>query len=161
MSSWDEILHQQLVQPGACFAAALGNAPPELGLYAVAPPTSGWSHILAPDHVEQIQVDTDQFSAVNISEISTIKAAIMEGRVPHGIWMGKTKYKLVQYDPSYEIANTRTVCIFANRPKGGAHIICTPKTVIIGLYSEDLGQISGNAKRAVTRFAEYLVENGY
>ncbi len=58
MASWDEIIDQQLVQTGACYAASLGNVPPELALYAAAPVANGdgWKHVWSEDHVENIEV---------------------------------------------------------------------------------------------------------
>lgn len=162
MSSWDEIVEQQLVQPGACYAAALANAPPELAFYAAAPMADGegWKHLWSEDHVQQVQVSEDKFEEVNISESMTLSRALTQGVAPYGVWLGKNKYKIVQWDKNFEIGDQRVVCLFVNRPRSGAHIVCTEKTVVVGLYSEDAGQTSGNCKRAVLRFAEYLIENG-
>lgn len=162
MSSWDEIIDQQLVQSGACYAAALANAPPELAFYAAAPVINGegWNHVWSEDHIQNVQVAEDRFEDAQISEAAVLAKALMEGSAPFGIWLGKTKYKIVQYDPDFEIGDQRVACLFANRPRGGAHIVATSKTVVVGLYNEELGQTSGNCKRAVLRFAEYLIENG-
>ncbi len=162
MSSWDEIIEQQLVQPGSCFAAALANAPPELAFYAAAPMADGegWKHLWSEDHVQQVQTSEDKFEDVNISESMTLSKALTQGSAPFGVWLGKNKYKIVQWDANFEIGDQRVVCLFVNRPRGGAHIVATEKTVVVGLYNEDLGQTSGNCKRAVLRFAEYLIENG-
>ena len=162
MSSWDEIIDQQLVQSGNCYAAALANAPPELAFYAAAPIANqeGWQHVWSEDHVQSVQVSEDKFDNVTISEASILATAITTGSAPYGIWLGKTKYKLVQRDANFEVADQRVCCIFANRPRGGAHIACTEKTVVIGLYNEEAGQTSGNCKRTVLQFVEYLIENG-
>jgi profilin-like protein len=162
MSSWDEIIDQQLVQSGSCYAAALANAPPELAFYAAAPVANqeGWGHVWSEDHVQSVQVSEDNFADVTISEAAILAKAITEGTAPQGIWLGKQKYKLVQRDGNFEVSDQRVICIFANRPRGGAHIACTEKTVVIGLYNEEAGQTSGNCKRAVLRFVEFLIENG-
>jgi profilin-like protein len=162
MSSWDEIIEQQLVQTGACYAAALANAPPDLAFYAAAPVANGegWKHLWSEDHVQNVQVSEDRFEDVSISEAMILAKALMTGTAPNGVWLGKTKYKVVQRDPNFEIGDQRVVCLFVNRPRGGAHIVSTEKTVVVGLYNEDIGQTSGNCKRAVLRFVEYLVENG-
>jgi profilin-like protein len=162
MSSWDEIIDQQLVQSGTCYAAALANAPPELAFYAAAPVSNqeGWQHVWSEDHVENIQVSEDRYENIQISEAAILAKAITEGTAPYGIWLGKQKYKLVQRDANFEVNDQRVVCLFANRPRGGAHIVATEKTVVIGLYNEEAGQSSGNCKRAVLRFVEYLIDNG-
>lgn len=162
MSSWDEIIDTQLVQSGSCYAAALANAPPELAFYAAAPVANqeGWQHVWSEDHVQHVQVSEDKFSDMTISEAGILATAITEGKAPYGIWLGKHKYKLVQRDANFEVNDQRVVCIFANRPRGGAHIVSTEKTVVIGLYNEEAGQTSGNCKRAVLRFVEFLIENG-
>jgi profilin-like protein len=162
MSSWDEIIDQQLVQPGSCFAAALANAPPELAFYAAAPVANGdgWKHLWSEDHIQSVQVSEDKFENVSISEAGILSKALVEGVAPHGVWLGKNKYKIVQYDANFEIGDQRVVCLFVNSPRGGAHIVTTEKTVVVGLYNEELGQTSGNCKRAVLRFVEYLIENG-
>ena len=85
----------------------------------------------------------------------------MDGSAPNGVWLGKTKYKFVQRDANFEVNDQRVVCLFVNRSRGGAHIVSTEKTVVVGLYNEEIGgQTSGNCKRAVLRFVEYLIENG-
>ena len=162
MASWDEIIEQQLVQSGACYAAALANAPPELAFYAAAPVADGegWRHVWSEDHVQNVQVSEDAFDNINISEAAILAKALLEGAAPYGIWLGKTKYKFVQRDANFEVNDQRVICLFANRPKGGAHIAATEKTVVIGLYNEDAGQTSGNCKKAVLGFVEYLIDNG-
>ncbi len=162
MSSWDEIIDQQLVQSGTCYAAALANAPPELAFYAAAPVANqeGWQHVWSEDHIQSVQVSEERFDNVTISEAAILSKAITDGTAPYGIWLGKQKYKLVQRDANFDVNDQRVTCIFANRPRGGAHIVSTEKTVVIGLYNEDAGQSSGNCKRAVLRFVEYLIENG-
>lgn len=162
MASWDEIIEQQLVNSGSCFAAALANSPPELAFYAAAPVANGegWKHLWSEDHVQSVQVSEDRFENVGISEASILSKALTEGNAPYGVWLGKNKYKIVQFDPNFEIGDQRVACLFANRPRGGAHIVSTEKTVVVGLYNEELGQTSGNCKRAVLRFVEYLIENG-
>merc|ERR1711998_591026 len=86
-----------------------------------------------------------------------------EGRVSGGVWIGKKNYKCVQMEDNVELeagsVNWRFAAI--SEPKGGAHIVATGSTVIVGLYQEDKQQSSGNCKNAVMAFAEYLLGAGY
>ena len=46
------------------------------------------------------------------------------------------------------------------RPKKGVHIVSTGTTIVIGMYDEEQEQTSGNCKRVVLAFAEYMKSLG-
>ena len=162
MSSWDDIVEQHLVTEGHCSAGGLANAA-DCGFYAAAPVADGegWRQIWSEEHEQEIQVDEGRFESRTIRESELLLNAITTATAPLGIWLGKTKYKLVQTDRDFEVAGRSVVLLFANRPKGGIHVCSTGTTVVVGVYNEDLGQTSGNCRRAVLKLAEYLLDNGY
>jgi len=160
MSSWDEIIEQQLVVDGSCSAAGLANAA-DCAFYAAAPVANeeGWSHVWSEEHDEDIQVDEDKFERKTVNEAHILSEALETGVAPLGLWLGKSKYKIVSRDGDFDVGGRSVVLLFANRPKGGVHIVSTGTTVVVAVYNEDLGQSSGNCRRAVLKFAEYLLEN--
>ena len=164
MSSWDEILEQNLVSDGSCIVAGLANAA-DCAFFAAAPVAGnfGWTGVWSEPHVQAIEVDVDRFENVSIEESRILQTALATGTAPHGLWLGKNKYKLVQFDPEFDLASCgKSVrLLFASRPKAGVHVASTGTTVVIGVYSEDRNQTSGAARHAVIRFAEYLLSNGY
>ena len=162
MSSWDEILEQNVVSDGSCIVAGLANAA-DCAFYAAAPVANsfGWAGVWSEPHVQQIEVDVDRFENVQIEESRILHQALITGSAPHGLWLGKNKYKVVRLDTDFEVAGKAVRLLFASRPKGGVHIASTGTTVLIGVYSEERGQTSAAARQAVLRFAEYLLNNGY
>jgi profilin-like protein len=162
MSSWDEILEQNVIVDGSCVVAGLANAA-DCAFYAAAPVANnlGWSGVWSEPHVQQIEVDIDRFENVTVHESVILHQALATGSAPYGLWLGKNKFKLVRFDPEFEVGSKGVRLLFASRPKGGVHVVSTGTTVVIGVYSEERGQTSTNARQAVLRFAEYLISNGY
>jgi profilin-like protein len=162
MSSWDEIVEERLVLSGQCVAGGLANGG-DCAFYAAAPTADGkgWEMIWSEDHVESIEVDVETFADMTINESSILFHALATGTAPHGLWLGRSKFKVVQYDADFELSGKSVVTLFASRPKGGVHIVSTGTTVIVGVYSEEAGQSSGNCRSSLLKFAEFLLENGY
>jgi profilin-like protein len=157
MSSWDEVL-QNGISP---FVGALGNAT-DCSLYAAAPVNAGWQWVWSEPHTQQIEVDTDRFEPLLINESQFLHHALTTGQAPYGIWLGKNKFKLVQYDKDFDLCGRRVTLLFATRPKGGVHVVCTTNTVLIGMYDEEQPNMTSRGCRtAVLKFAEYLLDNGY
>merc|ERR1711862_537203 len=82
---------------------------------------------------------------------------------PGGIWFNKTKYTVVQCDKAFEMGESTYFWAFCSKPKGGAHVVCTGDKgqIVVGFYAEEKGQSSGNCKKTVPAFAEYLKGIGY
>ena len=162
MSSWDEIIEERLVATGYCIAAGLAKAD-DCGFYAAAPVADGkgWEMIWSEEYVQSIEVDIEQFESITINESSILLHALIEGRCPQGLWLGRNKFKVVQFDRDFELSGKSVTTLFASRPKGGLHVVSTGTTVIVGIYNEEVGQTSGNCRSSILKFAEYLLENGY
>lgn len=162
MSSWDEIVEERLVLSGQCVAGGLAKSD-DCAFYAAAPVADGkgWEMIWSEEYVQSIEVDIERFEDVQINESSILLHALHEGKAPQGLWLGKSKFKVVQYDADFDMSGKSVVTLFATRPKGGVHVVSTGTTVIVGIYSEEVGQSSGNCRSSVLKFAEYLLENGY
>ena len=162
MSSWDEIVEERLVSTGHCIAAGLAKAD-DCAFYAAAPVADGkgWEMRWSEEYVQDIEVDVERFEPITINESSILLHALSEGKAPQGLWLGRHKFKVVQYDHEFELSGKAVVTLFASRPKGGMHVVSTGTTVVVGLYSEEAGQSSGNCRSSVLKFAEYLLENGY
>merc|ERR1711988_1348922 len=80
---------------------------------------------------------------------------------PGGIWFNKTKYTVVQCDKSFEMGESTYFWAFCSKPKGGAHVVSTGSQIVVGFYAEEKGQSSGNCKKVVLAYAEYLKGIGY
>jgi profilin-like protein len=162
---WDTVVQQWLVDPGSCYAGGIANKA-DCVYYAAAPVAGeeGWGHIYADDHtIQQLQEDGETTVPVNVNEAALLLQCVEQGRVSGGIWVGKKNFKCVQQEDNVELeagsVNWRFCAI--SEPKGGAHIVATGSTVVVGLYQEDKQQSSGNCKNAVMAFAEYLLGAGY
>jgi len=116
------------------------------------------------DHEQSVlQEDGVTEKQQTINEPANLKVAVETGKKPSGgLWLGGEKYAITQYIPAEEIAEKPCIYLFANKPKKGVHIVKTPgDQIVAGFYNEEQGQASGNAKRAVIAFAEYLIGIGY
>ena len=163
--SWDNTLDEWLISEGHCYAAAMSG---EDGvLYAAAPAAEekGWSFVFKDDHEEDVlQEDGSTYKKVTVSEAKSLhclmKNEAYEGG--QGLWLCGEKYKMCQRGTE-ELGEHSFPFVFANLPKKGVHIVATPKTnqYILGLYNEELGQNTGNCKKAVLAFAEHLAGMEY
>ncbi len=108
MASWDAILEEQLVSGGHCYAGGLANAS-DCAFYAAAPVAEGegWKHVWSEEHQQDIQVDVDKFEKKRINENEILQHALETGSVSGGLWLGQSKYKLVQYDPDFDVNGKR------------------------------------------------------
>merc|ERR1712151_936643 len=130
--------------------------------YAAAPVAgeAGWAIVYKEDHEQTVlQEDGATEKKQTINEPANLKVAIDTGKKPNGgLWLGGEKFAITQYNANEEIAEKSCVYLFANKPKKGVHMIKTPgDQIIAGFYNEEKGQASGNAKRAVVAFAEYMI----
>jgi len=116
---------------------------------------------LADDHQQDIMQEDGSTKKETINESTTLKEAVTKGKCSKGLWLGGKKYSVVQYDAEFESGDATYVCVFANRPKEGVHICSTGSQVVVGFYSEEKEQTSGNCKRVVLACAEYLKSMGY
>jgi len=103
---------------------------------------------------------------VTVNEATTLKALVDKNKAPEeGLWLGGSKYRVTKTEPLEDIENvpagTTIQWYFAAKPKGGVHIVKTVSQIIVGFYDEEKGQSSGNCKKAVVAYAEYLVGLGY
>eukprot|EP00746_Dinoflagellata_sp_MGD_P160820 gnl/MRDRNA2_/MRDRNA2_87747_c0_seq1.p1 gnl/MRDRNA2_/MRDRNA2_87747_c0~~gnl/MRDRNA2_/MRDRNA2_87747_c0_seq1.p1 ORF type:complete len:166 (-),score=48.73 gnl/MRDRNA2_/MRDRNA2_87747_c0_seq1:147-644(-) len=160
---WDAILQEWTVDTGYCYAGGLANAE-DGAFYAAAPVEgeAGWGLIYADDEEKEIlQEDGETKKKEMISEAATLLEALSTGRAKKGLWLGGEKYSVVQYDKEFESGDATFTTVFANRPKKGVHIVSTGSQVAVGFYDESKEQTSGNCKRVVLAFAEYLKGAGY
>jgi len=162
--SWDGTLEEWVVSEGYCYAA--GMAQLEDGMYYAAAPVegeAGWGFIYKDDHEEDIlQDDGETTKKITISESVALKTLMDTGKAPTGgLWLAGNKYQVPQYKKDEEIGEYTFVWAFASKPKMGVHIVSTGSQIVAGYYSEEKGQNSGNCKKAVLAFAEYLKGIGY
>lgn len=164
---WSPIVQEWTVDTGYCCAGALANAE-DGALYAAAPTTAstaestvGWDLVYAADADRDIMQEDGSTKPMPICEAATLKEATNPpGRPKHGLWIGGNKYSVVQFDPEFESGDATFITAFANRPKKGVHLVSTGTTIVIGMYDEEQEQTSGNCKRVVLAFAEYMKSLG-
>jgi len=169
MGQWDEYLDEYLVTPGHAFGAAIGNLS-DMQFFAASPSAgdAGWGLVFADPQNRPIMQDDGTEKDTMITESDTLKDAIerdmkTQGPSPTGLWIGGLKYKVVQRDEAFEATGSKGehkfLTISAARPgKKGAHIVCTEKAVIVGLYDDEKNQPSGNCKSACIDFAVWCKE---
>merc|ERR1712194_365007 len=132
--------------------------------YAAAPVEgeAGWAIVFKDAHEEEITQDDDTKKKMTVDESVALKTAVDTGKAPSsGLWLGGLKYTITQYDKAFESGEATFCTMLANRPKKGVHIAATGSQIIAGFYDEEKGNTSGNAKKTVLAFAEYLVSIGY
>merc|ERR1740121_352286 len=161
--SWDQTIDEWLCQEGYCFAGGLAQCE-DGAFYAAAPVAdeAGWGHIYADDHVQEIEQEDGSTKKMTINEATALKAVIDNQKAPaSGLWLGGHKYRIVQSDKAFESGDYTFVWVFASRPKMGVHMVSTGSQIVCAFYNEEKGQNSGNCKKTVLAFAEYLKGIGY
>merc|ERR1712113_438849 len=162
--NWDYTVDEWLISEGYCVGGGLAQKE-DGAFYAAAPAAgeAGWGIVFADDHEESIMQDdgvTEKKMMVN--EATGLKTAVDTGKAPAcGLWLGGLKYTISRYEKDFESGDHTFTCVFVNRPKKGVHIVATGASIVAGFYDEEKGQTSGNAKKAVIAFAEYLAGIGY
>jgi profilin-like protein len=133
--------------------------------YAAAPVEgdAGWNIIYADEHEEKIlQDDGVTEKPMSINEGWQMKQLLDTGKTPAGgVWFAKEKYTVPQCDLKFEMGENTFAWAMACRPKKGAHIVSTGSQIVAGFWDESKGQSSGNCKKTVLAFAEYLKGIGY
>jgi len=167
MSEWNTTLKEWLCDTGACWAAGLANLA-DCNYYAVAAAdkegnaldeANAWASLFSEKHwVKQTQEDGTE-ADVEVTESALLWTAVDTGMCAGGIYIGKDKYRIVQFE-DLTLGDQECRWIFASKSKGGCHIIKTPKSVVTCLYDENIGQSSGNAKNAAIQFGEYIAGAG-
>jgi len=162
-TSWDATVEEWLLSEGYCYAGCLAQTE-DFAIYAAAPVAKeeGWGYVYMEDHEEEVLQDDMSTKKMIINELQCLKGAINDGKAPDGgFWVGGVKYSITQHDKQFELGDATYVTCFANRPKKGVHMVSTGSQVVCGFYDEEKSQASGNAKRCVLAFAEYLKGLGY
>eukprot|EP00448_Togula_jolla_P040902 CAMPEP_0170621952 /NCGR_PEP_ID=MMETSP0224-20130122/28870_1 /TAXON_ID=285029 /ORGANISM="Togula jolla, Strain CCCM 725" /LENGTH=167 /DNA_ID=CAMNT_0010948235 /DNA_START=69 /DNA_END=572 /DNA_ORIENTATION=- len=162
-TSWDKTIEEWLLADNVCYAGALAQVA-DFAFYAAAPveAEAGWGFVYKEDHEEEVLQDDMSTKKKTISEALCLSEAVTKGKAPEGgFWLGGLKYQITQYEPEFEIGDNKFVCVIAARPKKGVHIVSTGSQVIAGFFDEEKGQTSGNCRKVVTAFAEYLKGIGY
>jgi profilin-like protein len=163
-ASWDGTLEEWVTSEGYCYAAAMAQTS-DYAMYAAAPTAGeeGWKSVFADDHEEEcLQDDGETEKSVTICEATQLKGLMETGRTPPcGIWLAGNKYTCPQFEKEVESGEVTLTLAFCAKPKGGVHIASTGQNIVAGFYSEEKGQTSGNAKKTVVAFAEYLKGIGY
>jgi len=166
MGDWDTMLETWVLQ--SCYAAALGKR--DTGEHFAAAPREngkGWSWVYAEAATRDImQEDLVTTKPVHIVESETIVNAINDAAStkpvssPHGLWIGGVKYNVCQRETDVVEAGGKSgsiVWVHARNLKKGVHLVATEKTVVIGLYDEELKQSPILSRGAVTDFAKSLI----
>jgi len=167
MVEWDGILDEYLCTPGYATAAALANKS-DFQFYAASPSAgdAGWGMIFAEDAERPIMQEDGTEKPTAINEASTLKDAVerdmkTDGPSPTGLWLGGKKLKVVQREVDVEAGDYKLMTLVASGPeKTGAHIAVTEKSVVVALFDEPKGAVSGNCKKAVIDFAAWLAGQG-
>jgi len=162
-ASWDTTVEEWLVSEGYCYAGALAQVE-DWKMYAAAPVANeeGWGYVSKEDHEEEVLQDDMSMKQMTINETDCLAAAVKDGTAPPGgFWLGGLKYNITVFDDKFECGDNTFTCVFANRPKKGVHIVSTGGQIVCGFYDEEKSQTSGNAKRTVIQFADYLKNLGY
>jgi len=89
-----------------------------------------------------------------INEAANLVSLMATGVKPsQGLRLNGEKYQILRTIPE-------PFGVYAKKPKGGACITKTNLCIIVGTYSEDLGQTSSGCNIAVENLAEYLRSAG-
>ena len=162
--AWDGTLEEWVTSEGHCSAAGMAQVT-DGAFYAAAPVANdqGWGAIYKEDHAEDIlQDDGVTTKKVTINEGWQLKLLMDTGKTPAGgVWFAGEKYTVPQTDLKFEMGENTFGWAFAARPKKGVHIVSTGNQIVAGFYSEEKGQNTGNCKKTVLAFAEYLKGIGY
>mmetsp|Transcript_46431 Transcript_46431/g.104346 ORF Transcript_46431/g.104346 Transcript_46431/m.104346 type:complete len:169 (-) Transcript_46431:119-625(-) len=161
--SWDTTIEEWLISEGFCCAGALAQTT-DGAFYAAAPVAdeAGWAIVFKEDHEETILNDDMSEKKMTINEASTLLSSVNDLKAPNGgLWLGGLKYTITQTESAFESGDYTFKTIFANRPKKGVHIAVTTSSIVAGFYDEEKGQTTGNCKKAVLAFSEYLMGLGY
>ena len=170
--SWDQTTDEWLVKPGHCNAGGMAQLESG-GFYAAAPVEgeAGWGIICkVPAYEQDITQDDGSVKKMMIDEMEllhTFVTAYKEGKRPEsatGLWMGGTKYTITSNKTDEDLPKGEQDPIpwfFGAAPKKGVHFCITKSQVVAGFYSEEANQTTGNCKKAVLEYAEYLLEMGY
>lgn len=162
-ADWDPVVKEWLIDTGYCCAGGIANADSGAVFSAAADDGDGWSKLYADDHEEDVlQEDGETTAKTTITEANTIKAAIETGSSPEGVWLGGTKYKIVQTEKKFEYNDQEFDTCLVAKNKGGAHLIKTINgSVVIAIFDEEKEQDKGNSKASALAFAEYLAQSGF
>jgi len=169
-SSWDQTIDDWLCGEEALNACCAGGlAQQEDGMFYAAAPVAaeaGWALIYKEDHEEDVlQEDGETTKKQTISESVALKGLASTGKAPQsGLWFAGEKYRITRFGD--EELGEKTVkwyfCAAAlSANQGGAHVVVTTTQIVVGFYNEEKNQTSGNCKKAVLAFAEYLLGIGY
>merc|ERR1712127_367722 len=130
-------------------------------IYAAAPVAgeAGWGFVWADPHEQSIAQEDGSDKTVTINEANCIKMAADGKRPAGGLWIGKQKYTIARSQPM-DVGGQEKTLVFCAAPKKGAIIAKhADHSIIVALYSEEKGQVAGNASKAVAAFLQYLIEN--
>jgi len=167
MAEWNNTLKEWLCDTGACWAAGLANVT-DCNYYAVAAADKdgapleeahAWASLFSDPHEVTMTQEDGSEAPIMVTESEKLWMAVDTGMCPGGIFIGKDKYRVVQFE-DLTLGDQECRWIFASKSKGGCHIIKTPKSVVTCLYDENIGQSSGNAKNAAIQFGEYIAGAG-
>mmetsp|Transcript_29751 Transcript_29751/g.69174 ORF Transcript_29751/g.69174 Transcript_29751/m.69174 type:complete len:168 (+) Transcript_29751:84-587(+) len=162
--SWDQTIQEWIVDTGYAYAGALAQK--EDGAFFAAAPVAGeagWGFVFMEDHeVDVTQEDGETVKKETINEPTSLKYVVDNCKAtPSGLWLGGQKYRVVTGEPKFESGDYTFTQIFAAGTKKGVHISGTSTMIVAGFYDEEKGQTSGNCKKVVVAFAEYLASIGY
>ena len=161
---WDATLEEWITQEGMCSAGGMAQVT-DGAFYAAAPAAeeAGWAKIFAPAASHKVlQEDGVTEKDESVDESWQLKQLIETSKKPYGgMFFGGEAYKVVQVDKDFEMGESSYWWCFCSKPKGGVHLVSTGSQVVAGFYSEEKGQSSGNCKKTVLAFAEYLKGIGY
>ena len=161
--AWDPTLEEWVTSEEFCCAAGMAQAT-DGNFYAAAPVAGdeGWGYIFKDPHEEDVMQEDGSTKKILMDEGWQLKSLVENGKNPEGgIWFGGEKYTIPQIDKNFEMGENTFFWAFGARPKKGVHIVSTGSQIVCGFYQDEKGQSSGNCKKTVLAFAEYLKGIGY
>merc|ERR1712071_63624 len=112
--------------------------------------------IFKEDHEEDVNQEDGSVKKMTWDEGWQVKQLIDNKKTPPGgIWFAGEKYVVPQVE-DMEIGEHTYTWAFATKPKKGCHIVSTGSQIVAGFYLDEKGQNSGNCKKTVLAYAEYL-----
>merc|ERR1712007_279364 len=103
-----------------------------------------------------------QQKKITISEGTQLKKLVEDGKPPEGgIWFCGEKYTITQWKPDEDVGEEKCFWALGAAPKKGVHIAASKSQIVVGFYSDEKGQSSGNCKKTVLAYVGYLLGEGY
>lgn len=163
VEEWNALIHEWMIAKGRVYICGLATTKDgAVFAAACAEGDDPVSPVYKSNYEMPLPQEDGSEKMTPIDEPQTIVTAAKTLRAPIGLWVGGQKFKVVRSEEALDHGEHTFRCVFCAKPKGGLHMVVTPKgTIILAIYNEDKGQQGADAKGAALDFAEYLANNGY